>query len=71
MRNDNKLNQYELILAMTQYMRQDPNDPLVAKLKACTQQSVQMNIFAEYLSNRNRLIPAEIAREFEIVNCPG
>ena len=42
-------NQYELVLAMTQYIRQNPDADLSLKLKQCTHQSEQVKLFAAFI----------------------
>lgn len=41
-----RLNQYELVLAMTEYIRQNPDSPAVLKLKQCKGQAEQFAVFS-------------------------
>jgi len=45
MKNEKNYNQYELVLAMALFIRQNPDDPLVLKLKQCRSQSEQNALF--------------------------
>jgi hypothetical protein len=40
-----RLNQYELVLAMTKYIRQNPDSPFTLRLKQCKGQAEQFAIF--------------------------
>ena len=41
-----RMNQYELVLAMTEYIRQNPDALLSTKLKLCKSQSEQVLLFS-------------------------
>jgi hypothetical protein len=41
-----RMNQYEMVLAMTEYIRQNPDAPLSSKLKQCKSQSEQVLLFS-------------------------
>lgn len=51
-KDDNTLNQYELVLASTEYIRQNPDADLTKKLTACVHQSDLMKIFTDEYINR-------------------
>ena len=39
------INQYDYILAITAWMRKNPNDPRCAQIKQCKSQSEQFEVF--------------------------
>jgi hypothetical protein len=45
-----KMNQYEMVLAMTEYIRQNPDAPLSSKLKQCKSQSEQVLLFSTLIA---------------------
>ena len=71
---ETRINQYEMVLGMTQFIRANPDAVLVKQLKECTQQATQMEIFSRYLveveTEKNKLIPKEMAQQFKVVDCP-
>jgi len=45
MKNEKNYNQYEMVLAMSLFIRQNPDDPRVLELKQCRSQEDQFKIF--------------------------
>jgi len=58
--DDNTLNQYELVLASTEYIRQNPDAALTKKLTACVHQSDLMKLFKEEYINRVAVPPTSL-----------
>lgn len=44
------MNQYQLALAITEWIRQNPDDYRVKELKQCTQQADQFKMFEEIVT---------------------
>ena len=64
-----KINQYELVLGMAQFIRKYPDDPIVQELKQCKSQSDQFVLFSrpDYLLNRRMEIMSDVNKDRIIV----